>query len=262
MLSGARRRAFPHNDWQALDRPCWRRFGSEYRRVLVVIEGVYSMDGDYPDLPQVRRSQAAPQGLPDDRRSPFDGDHGPRGRGIGEHFGVDPPSVDLWMGTLSKSFGSCGGYIAGCRELVEYLKYTAPGFVYSVGIPPPTAAAALASLRLLEQEPQRVSQLQARSRLFLQLARQQGLNTGLSNNTPIVPVIIGNSLHALRLSRQLFERGINVQPILYPAVEEKAARLRFFISCCHSEEQIHQAVAATAEELRQINPAYFAPSGG
>ena len=190
------------------------------------------------------------------------GTMGNRGHGIAEHFGVDPPSVDLWMGTLSKSFGSCGGYIAGCREVVEYLKYTSPGFVYSVGIPPPTAAAALAALRLLEQEPQRVSQLQARSRLFLQLARQQGLNTGLSNNTPIVPVIIGNSLDALRLSRQLFERGINVQPILYPAVEEQASRLRFFISCCHSEEQIHQAVAAIAEELRQINPAYFAPSGG
>ena len=98
--------------------------------------------------------------------------------------------------------------------------------------------------------------------MFLQLARQHGPEHGLSNNTPIVPVIIGNSLHALRLSRQLFERGINVQPILYPAVEEQAARLRFFISCCHSEEQIQQAVAATAEELRQINPAYFASSGG
>ena len=83
----------------------------------------------------------------------------PHGRGIGEHFARRPADVDLWMGTLSKSFGSCGGYIAGSKALVEYLKYTAPGFVYSVGISPPNAAAALASLRLLEEEPERVTQL-------------------------------------------------------------------------------------------------------
>nr|MCU0982213.1 aminotransferase class I/II-fold pyridoxal phosphate-dependent enzyme [Pirellulaceae bacterium] len=261
LLSSARRRAFPHNDWQALE-AVLAEVRKEYRRVLVVVEGVYSMDGDYPDIPRfVEIKQRHRAFLMIDEAHSM-GTMGNRGHGIAEHFGVDPPSVDLWMGTLSKSFGSCGGYIAGCREVVEYLKYTSPGFVYSVGIPPPNAAAALAALRLLDQEPQRVAQLQARSRLFLQLARQQGLNTGLSNNTPIVPVIIGNSLHALRLSRQLFERGINVQPILYPAVEEQASRLRFFISCCHSEEQIQQAVAATAEELRQINPAYFAPRDG
>jgi 8-amino-7-oxononanoate synthase len=261
LLSGARRRAFPHNDWQALE-AVLAEVRNEYRRVLVVVEGVYSMDGDYPEIPKfVEVKQRHRAFLMIDEAHSM-GTMGNHGRGIAEHFGVDPQSVDLWMGTLSKSFGSCGGYIAGRRELVEYLKYTSPGFVYSVGIPPSNAAAALASLRLLQQEPQRVSQLQARSRLFLQLARQQGLNTGLSNNTPIVPVIIGNSLHALRLSRQLFERAINVQPILYPAVEEQASRLRFFISCCHSEEQIQQAVAATAEELRQIKPAYFASSGG
>jgi 8-amino-7-oxononanoate synthase len=261
LLSSARRRAFPHNDWQALE-AVLAEVRNEYRRVLVVVEGVYSMDGDYPEIPKfVEIKQRHRAFLMIDEAHSM-GTMGNRGRGMAEHFGIDPSRVDLWMGTLSKSFGSCGGYIAGCREIVEYLKYTSPGFVYSVGLPPPNAAAALAALRLLEQEPQRVSQLQARSRLFLQLARQQGLNTGLSNNTPIVPVIIGNSLHALRLSRQLFERGINVQPILYPAVEEQASRLRFFISCCHSEEQIQQAVAATAEELRRINPAYFAPGTG
>ena len=163
--------------------------------------------------------------------------------------------VDIWMGTLSKSFGSCGGYIAGNRELVEYLKYTAPGFVYSVGMPPSNAAAALASLRLIEEDPERVARVQERSRKFLQLAKRFGLNTGFSNNTPVVPVIVGNSFRALQLSRRLYERGINVQPILYPAVEEHAARLRFFITACHTDEQIEQAVTAVAEELEKINPA-------
>ena len=165
------------------------------------------------------------------------------------------------MGTLSKSFGSCGGYIAGCRAMVEYLKYTAPGFVYSVGISPANAAAALASLRLLSDEPERVASLHERARLFLTLARTRGLNTGLSNGLAVVPVILGNSVHCLRLSQALFDRGINVQPILYPAVEERAARLRFFITASHTEEQIRHSIDVTAEEVERINPKYLGEAG-
>jgi 7-keto-8-aminopelargonate synthetase-like enzyme len=175
---------------------------------------------------------------------------------MSEHFGINPKDVDMWMGTLSKSFGSCGGYIAGSKELVEYLKYTTPGFVYSVGLSPPNAAAALASLELMQEEPERVARLAENSRLFLRLAKEAGLNTGMSNNTPVVPVITGNSEHALRLSHQLRLRGINVQPILYPAVEERAARLRFFITATHTEEQIRATVQAVAEELDSIDPSY------
>ncbi|MCO6454726.1 MAG: aminotransferase class I/II-fold pyridoxal phosphate-dependent enzyme [Pirellulaceae bacterium] len=259
ILSGARRRPFAHNDWQELDR-ILAETRHEYRRVLVVIEGVYSMDGDFPDLPrfiEVKKRHKAFL-MVDEAHSI--GTMGPHGRGIGEHFDVDPRDVDLWMGTLSKSFGSCGGYIGGSAAVVEYLKYTAPGFVYSVGLPPANAAAALASLRLLEEEPERVARVQARAQLFLELAREAGLNTGMSHETPVVPVILGNSLHALQLSRRLFERGINVQPILYPAVEEHAARLRFFITACHTEEQIRRTVEAVAEELRRIDPAYLQPA--
>jgi 8-amino-7-oxononanoate synthase/acyl carrier protein len=256
VLSGARRRPFPHNDWQALDQ-ILQEVRHAYRRVLVVIEGVYSMDGDFPDLPrfiEVRRRHKVFLMI-DEAHSI--GTMGPHGRGIGEHFDVDSRDVDLWMGTLSKSFGSCGGYIAGCREVVEYLKYTAPGFVYSVGLPPANAGAALAALRVLEEEPERVARLQRNAARFLQRARARGLDTGFSQGTPVVPVIVGNSLHALELSRRLFERGINVQPILYPAVEEKAARLRFFITSCHTDEQIDRAVDAVAEELRNIDPNYL-----
>jgi 7-keto-8-aminopelargonate synthetase-like enzyme len=215
------------------------------------------MDGDFPDLPRFievcRKHQVFL--MVDEAHSL--GTMGPTGRGIGEHFGVDRSQVDIWMGTLSKSLGSCGGYIAGCRELVEYLKYTAPGFVYSVGMPPPNAAAALASLEVLAREPQRVQRLQAAAARFLARAQARQLNTGLSRQTPVIPIIVGNSLHALQLSQRLFERGINVQPILYPAVEEKAARLRFFITACHSDEQIDSTVDAVAEELARIAPEYF-----
>lgn len=256
ILSGARRRPFPHSDWKTLDELLTEIRG-EYRRVLVVIEGVYSMDGDFPDLPKfVEVKKKHKVFLMVDEAHSI-GTMGTSGRGISEHFGVSPRDVDLWMGTLSKSFGSCGGYIAGSKEVVEYLKYTAPGFVYSVGLSPSNCAAALASMKLLEREPQRVARVQANSRLFLSLARARGLNTGMSNNTPVVPIIIGNSMHALQLSRALFERGINVQPILYPAVEEEKARLRFFITALHTEEQISETVDAVAEELERIDPKYL-----
>ena len=189
MLSRAQRRPFPHNQWQVVDRVLADLRG-DHRRVLVAIEGVYSTDGDIPDLPRFievsKRHKAFL--MVDEAHSA--GVLGPHGRGIGEHFGVNPQDVDLWMGTLSKSFGSCGGYIAGGRAMVEYLKYTAPGFVYSVGISPANAAAALAAIRLLSDEPERIAALHERARLFLALARARGLNTGLSHDSPIVPVLL------------------------------------------------------------------------
>ena len=251
LLSGARRLPFPHNDWQALDRILDReRAGHE--RVIVVIEGIYSMDGDCPDLPrfiEVKRRHKTFL-MVDEAHSL--GVLGRSGAGLREHFGVEGRDVDIWMGTLSKTLASCGGYIAGEHVLVEYLKYSAPGFLYSVGMPPPAAAAALAALRVMQEEPERVARLQERGRRFLELARSRGLNTGHSAGFSVVPVIVGSSIKAARLSNALFERGINVQPIVYPAVEEKAARLRFFLSCSHSDEQLRITVDAVAEELAHL----------
>ena len=256
ILSGARRRPFAHNDWEEADR-LLREYRHEYRRVLVVIEGVYSMDGDIPDLPKFVEVKNRHKALLMIDEAHSIGTIGKTGHGIAEYHGVDPQDVEIWMATLSKTFGSCGGYISGCKALVEYLKYTAPGFVFSVGLSPPNTAAAMASLRLLKSEPQRVTRLQERSRLLLELAKQNGLNTGMSHDSPVVPIILGNSIDALKLSQGLLEHGINVQPILYPAVEESAARLRFFVTSNHTEEQIRTTVDAMAEELKKINPKYL-----
>jgi 7-keto-8-aminopelargonate synthetase-like enzyme len=177
---------------------------------------------------------------------------GKHGRGVSEHFEINPRDVDLWMGTLSKSFASCGGYIAGCQALVEYLKYTAPGFVFSVGMSPPNAAAALAAIRLLKAEPERAIRLQERAKLFLDLAREKGLNTGLSQNSPVIPIIVGDSLKSIQLSQNLGERGINVPFMIYPSVPQNGARLRFFITCDHTEEQIRFTVETLAEELERL----------
>ncbi len=260
ILSGAHRRPFPHNDWQTLDQ-LLAELRHEYRRVLVAIEGIYSMDGDYPDLPRFIEVKKKHKALLMIDKAHSVGVMGPHGRGIGEHFDVEPSDVDIWMGTVSKALGSCGGYIAGNKGLIEYLKYTAPGFVFANGMPAASAAAALAALRLLEEDPDRVAQLNANSKLFLTLAKQRGLNTGRSKDSAVVPVILGNSLHALQLSEAMFRRGINVQPILHPAVEESAARLRFFITARHSEEQIRTTVDILAEELRKIDPSHLRHRG-
>lgn len=250
-LAGAKRLSFPHNDWQALD-ALLARERRRFERVLVVIEGIYSMDGDFPDLPRfIEIKQRHRAFLMVDEAHSF-GVMGATGMGIAEHFGIDGRAVDIWMGTLSKALASCGGYIAGERALVEHLKLAAPGFLYSVGMAPPVAAAALAALQLLQAEPQRVQMLQARGAQFLELARAAGLDTGYSQGLAVIPAITGSSIKAGRLAEALFQRGINVQPILYPAVEEQAARLRFFVSAQHSEQQIETTVAALAEELARL----------
>lgn len=251
VLSGARRIAFPHENWEELDRILTENRG-DYERVLITIEGVYSMDGDIADLPkfiEIKKKHNALL-LVDEAHSM--GVIGPNGLGIRDYFNADANDVDLWMGTFSKSFASCGGYIAGRKSLVDYLKYTTPGFVYSVGISPANAAAALESTRIMKTEPWRAQKLQENARLFLQLAHERGLNTGPSKDTAVVPVITGNSAHALILSDALFKEGINVQPILYPAVADNEARLRFFITCDHTEEDIRFAIDKTASHLERI----------
>jgi 8-amino-7-oxononanoate synthase len=247
-LSGAKRLPFPHNDWAALDTLLTEQ-RHHFERVLIVIEGIYSMDGDYPDLPRFidikRRHHAF---LMVDEAHSF-GVMGQTGRGIREHFGVAGKDVDIWMGTLSKALAGCGGYIAGETALVEHLKFMAPGFLYSVGMAPPLAAASLAALQKLLREPGRVQALQERGAYFLALAKARGIDTGLGTGLAVIPVIVGSSIRAARLSEALFQRGISVQPILFPAVPEKAARLRFFLSCHHTEAQIEHTLNAVAEEL-------------
>jgi len=250
-LSGAQRMPFAHNDWDALDR-LLTQCRLQYERVLIVIEGIYSMDGDFPDLPrfiEIKRRHRAFL-MVDEAHSL--GVMGRGGLGIQEHFDLQGNEVDIWMGTLSKALASCGGYIAGESALIEHLKCAAPGFVYSVGMPPPNAAAALAALQRLRAEPWRAQTLQARGRQFLEEARVLGVDTGLSAGLSVIPAITHGSLKAARLAEALYRRGINVQPIVYPAVQERAARLRFFVSSEHSETQIRSTVEALADELRRL----------
>lgn len=251
-LSGATRRPFPHNDAAALD-AILTQVRHQYRRVLIVIEGVYSMDGDIADLPalvEVKRRHGALLMI-DEAHSI--GTIGATGRGVGEYHGIERTAVDLWSGTLSKALASCGGYVAGSRAVVEYLRYTVPGFVYSAGMTPADTAASLTSLRLLRTNPQRIARLAANAALFVRLARKAGIDVGDSHDTPVVPCIVGDSLKTLKLAEALFQQGISVNPILHPAVPEEMARLRFFITYDHTPDQIRQAVTTLERELRQLD---------
>jgi 8-amino-7-oxononanoate synthase len=251
-LSGARRRPFPHNDMAALD-DLLRRVRGRYRRVLIVVEGVYSMDGDIVDLPaliEVKQRHGAIVMI-DEAHSI--GTVGATGGGVGEHFGADRQEVDLWSGTLSKSLAGCGGYVAGTRRVVDFLKASTPGFVYSVGMTPANTAASLAAIRVMHEEPERLKRLWSNSELFLRLAREAGIDTGDSHGTPVIPAIVQDSAKAVALSATLFDHGISANPILHPAVAEELVRLRFFITSEHTAEQITYTVDTLAAQLRLLN---------
>jgi 7-keto-8-aminopelargonate synthetase-like enzyme len=217
-----------------------------------VLEGVYSADGDVPDLRRFVEVKEKHDALLMVDEAHSLGVLGATGRGIAEHAGVHPGAVDISMGTLSKSLASCGGYIAGSSALVEYLKYTAPGFVYSVGITPSNAAAALAALRKLMGEPQRVRALRERAAYFLRRCQEEGLDTGASGGTPVIPVIVGDSLRAAKLSAMLLASGVNVQPMVAPAVPNDRARLRFFVASTHTEAEIDTTVRLVVEAMRAL----------
>ncbi|GAA3439043.1 hypothetical protein GCM10018954_086630 [Kutzneria kofuensis] len=250
-LSGATRRPFPHGDLAALDE-LLGHVRRKFRRVLVVVEGIYSMDGDIADLPeliQIKKRHGAML-MVDEAHSI--GVLGAGGGGIGEHFGVDRAGVDIWMGTLSKAFASCGGYVAGSRALIDYFRYTLPGFVYSVGMTPANAVAALAAMRQLRAEPDRLAVLRQRSKLFAMLASDAGVNIGASRDTPVIPCIVGSSMRSLVLANALYDRGVSVCPIVHPAVEEQQARLRFFVTAEHTSEEIAYTVGVLADELARL----------
>ncbi len=250
-LSGASLRSFAHNDLSALEM-ILEENTSGYRAALVIVEGHYSMDGDVPDLARlVELKRKYGFWLMVDEAHGL-GCIGTTGKGVRELYGLRGTDIDIWMGTLSKTLGSTGGYVAGSNALIDIIKYEAPGSVYSVALAPALAAAADCSLDLLEAEPERVARLQDRGRLFLDCARMHDLDTGHSVGSSIVPVMTGNPILAVAASQSLLERGINALPIGFPGVPVNAARLRFFLTAEHSEDQIRFAVAETAKVLAQL----------
>lgn len=259
-LSGAVRRTFRHNDCDDLER-ILEENRDRHERVLIVVEGLYSMDGDCPDLARLVEIKTRYECwlMVDEAHSL--GVLGKSGKGLFEEQQVDPSGIDIWMGTMSKTMSGCGGYICGSQALIDVMKFFASGFMYSVGLAPPLAAAGIASLDIMQREPERVQRLQDNGRFFLQEARKAGLDTGLSAGFCVVPIVVGDSLRAVQLSNNLQERGIFAFPITYPAVPMQEARLRFFITAEHSQDQLRKAVDITAGELAKLEAENFSLEG-
>jgi 8-amino-7-oxononanoate synthase len=246
--SPATRRSFPHNDIDALERILMESRG-QYEKCIIVVEGLYSMDGDCSPLADLIAVKKRYRTLLMVDEAHGLGVLGKTGRGSFEAQGVNPKDIDIWMGTLSKTLCGAGGYLAGDASMIEYLKFSLPGFVYSVGLSPVLASANLAALRTMQNEPERVTRLHDNGQFFTEELRKNGVDTGYSEGHAVVSAITGSSILALKSSQALLERGFYSLPIITPAVEERKARLRFFLQSDHTKDQLASAALATAEIL-------------
>ncbi len=240
---------FRHNDFDHLDH-LLARHRQEYRNVLVVVEGVYSMDGDTADLPRLLAIKEKYQVwlLVDEAHSL--GVLGATGRGLAEHQGVDPARIDLIVGTMSKTLASCGGYVCGKKQVIDWFRYTLPGFVYSVGLSPVILAAARTALRLMQEETWRVAKLAGNAELFRTVAHEAGFSTGPAIGRGVVPILFSSDVETMWASQHLLENGYYVPPVVRIGVPKDGPRLRFFFSANHDEAEIRGVI----QTLRDMPP--------
>ncbi|GAB2515379.1 aminotransferase class I/II-fold pyridoxal phosphate-dependent enzyme [Nocardia heshunensis] len=250
--AGCRRVNFRHNDPASLE-AVLRMSRRTAGRALVVLEGHYSMEGDIPPLPElIEVARKYDCVIMVDEAHSF-GVLGALGHGVRELYGLPGDAVDIWMGTLSKALGSCGGFLAGNRDLMMALKYAGPGVSMFTGGPAPAAiGAALAALDVLAAEPQRVQRLRENGETLWKLVTDSGFETGIAQGTPIVPVLLGGGGRAPLISAKLIEEGINVSAIVAPAVPDGEERLRFFATSEHTTDQLEAGVAALARVVHAI----------
>ncbi|MCR5297399.1 MAG: aminotransferase class I/II-fold pyridoxal phosphate-dependent enzyme [Clostridiales bacterium] len=250
-LSDATSRPFPHSDVAALE-SILKNQRAYYEKVLIVIEGAYSMDGDIapvPDFVRVKKEYGCFL-MVDEAHSACV--IGQTGGGVDEYFNLDGNDIDIKYGTLSKGLGTCGGYLAGKKCMIDYLRYNMPGFVFSVGISPALAAGSLAAIRTLRSHPEIMEHLRTAIKAFSDSARRRHLDICLAGETAVLPVLVGKDEDAWFLSNELKKRGVSVPPAMYPAVPKGKARLRFCVISEHKPEQIERALdilEATAKEF-------------
>ncbi len=244
LLSGAKWHTYRHNDMDHLEKLLAKSVG-EYGTILVVADSVFSMDGDVLDLPSAKAlcDRYGARLMVDEAHSV--GSLGATGHGIEEHFDMYG-SIDLKMGTLSKSIPSVGGYLAGSHELVDYLRHMSRPFIFSAALPPAQSAAALTAFDVIEDEPWRVAQLHENQRVYASGLKAQGWDT-MASTTCVVPVLVGDEATTMDLTRMLFDRNIFVCPIVHPAVPKGMDRLRTCLMATHTPEDITQALGAFAE---------------
>jgi 8-amino-7-oxononanoate synthase len=248
LMSGAKFLRFRHNDMEALEQRL-RSLPSDATR-MVVVDSVFSMDGDvinFPALVEIcRRYQAWL--MVDEAHSV--GVLGKTGRGIEEHFNM-PGVIDIKMGTLSKTIPSVGGYVAGSKDLISYLRHASRAYIFSAALPPAQAAAAKAAFEVILDEPWRVDKLNQNSRQFIDGLKGYGFDT-LQTETAIVPVICGSDEKAFTMTQLAQHKDVFVLPVVSPAVEPGLARLRATVTTAHEPEEIAQAMEVIAWAGKEV----------
>ena len=247
-LSKAPREVYPHADVGALRevlaraRETGRPGGGEHRLILVVTDGVFSMDGDIAPLPGIVEAAEAfgAAVMVDDAHA--SGVLGRDGRGTVDHFGLHG-RVAVQVGTLSKAVGSLGGYVAGSQALREILTQRARPFLFSTSHPPAVVAACREAIRVMQEEPELQARLWANTAYFKAGLTRLGFDTGHSE-TPITPVMMGDSETAVRFSDRLLDEGVFAQPVVFPTVAIDKARLRTIVTAAHADDQLDIALAA------------------
>lgn len=236
-ISRAEKRTFAHNDLDDLNAQLKAERG-RFKRALVVVEGLFSMDGDVPDLPRLLDicERHGAWLMIDEAHSI--GVLGANGRGVCEHFGVDPARVDLIVGTFSKALATCGGFVCAKQPVVEWLRYTLPGFVYSVGMPPHIAAALRTALATIIAEPERLGQLKDISQYFVHAAQRDGFDVGDAIGAGVVPIMLEDPAATMMASKALMDEGIYVPPVVQIGIPKDRPRLRFFLSTRHTMADI------------------------
>lgn len=249
LLSGAKWKTYRHNDMAHLEKLLADAAG-EYNTILVVADSVFSMDGDVMDLPSTRTlcDRYGARLMVDEAHSI--GSLGATGHGIEEHFDM-VGSIDLKMGTLSKSVPSVGGYLAGDADLIDYQRHMSRPFIFSAALPPAQTAAAIAAFDVIEAEPWRVTRLHEVQQTYTSGLQAQGWNT-MQSTTCVVPVLVGAEEPTLDLTRMLFDRGVFVCPIVHPAVPRGSDRLRTCLMATHTEEDIARVLDAFSESGRAL----------
>jgi len=230
---------FKHNDLSDLERILKECRG--YKGVLIVVDGVFSMEGDIVDLPGIveMAKKYKARVMVDDAHAI--GVLGENGRGTAEYFGLED-EVDLVMGTFSKSFASLGGFIAGERSVIEYIKHHARALIFSASMPPSAIAAVEAALEVIQSEPERREKLWKNTKKMKRGLEELGYDTGLSK-TPVVPVIVGEDLVTFRFWRELLDEGVYTNPVISPAVPQGRAMLRTSLMATHTDEQLDRALS-------------------
>lgn len=249
-LSRANKTIYKHNDMDSLEKVL-KENREKYKNILIITDGVFSMDGDVADLPSIVNLAEKYEAMTYVDDAHGSGVLGENGRGTVDHFGLHG-RVDFSIGTLSKAIGAIGGYVAGSKTMQDWLSHRGRPILFSTSLPPAAVGAIIEAVKMLMESSEYTDRLWSNSRFFKEKLGKLGFDTGKSE-TPITPVIIGDEAKTMEFSKKLFENGVFVSGIVFPTVPKGTGRVRCMVTAGHTEEQLERAVGVFEKVGREMN---------